>query len=292
MAASTSTDYDKALALERYLSSNYTYDLNVPPLPSGRDAVAMFLFEHKRGFCQQFATAMAVLGRAIGLPTRIVTGYLPGQYDPLAGAYEVRASDAHSWVEVYFVQHGWVPFDPTPTLGYDPRSQSGSFWLVANWGGPILEGLGLALQPAVGALAATLGGLTGMLASFLLLPLLLTTAVGVLAFGWRRWRASRKARPWWDTDTGARAQVLAAYNELEHTLIRAGVPFRSPWETPREHLDRAAQVFPVHAEAITNLGQAITSAAYDVRETDVPLQQPSGKRWHGSNLRASVLLKR
>ncbi len=108
------TDYDKAVRLEQFLLLNYRYDLGVEPYTPGRDAVDVFLFEHQAGYCSQFATAMAVMARHVGLPARVAVGYLPGEFDPMAGACKVRSGDAHAWVEVRMRINGWVPFDPTP----------------------------------------------------------------------------------------------------------------------------------------------------------------------------------
>ncbi|MEE9400091.1 MAG: transglutaminaseTgpA domain-containing protein, partial [Dehalococcoidales bacterium] len=88
------TDYDKAARLERFLLDNYPYDLNVGPLPPGRDAVDYFLFEQQAGYCSHFATAMAVMARQVGLPARVAAGYLPGYIDPMTGAHVVRVGDA------------------------------------------------------------------------------------------------------------------------------------------------------------------------------------------------------
>jgi hypothetical protein len=80
--------------------------------------LADFLFNVKTGHCEYFATAMAVLLRTHGIAARVVNGFLPGEYNDTAGAYTVRQSDAHSWVEVYFPQtQAWVTFDPTPSAG-------------------------------------------------------------------------------------------------------------------------------------------------------------------------------
>ncbi len=68
---------------------------------------------YKRGFCQYYATTMAVLLRDLGVPTRIVEGFLPGAVDPNTGIETIQQSDAYTWVEVYFPGHGWVMFDPT-----------------------------------------------------------------------------------------------------------------------------------------------------------------------------------
>src|SRR5439155_17938661 len=122
-------DYDKALAIEDYLRASFRYDLNIPPLRPGAETVDTLLFEDHAGFCQQFATAMAVLARLNGLPARVVTGYLPGEYSPVSGVYVVREKHAHSWVEIHFTGAGCVPFDPTPRadVATDP-SVRGTWW--------------------------------------------------------------------------------------------------------------------------------------------------------------------
>jgi len=105
--------YDKARALEEYLRTHFTYTLNLTGKP-GADPLAHFLFETHAGHCEYFASALAILLRTLGIPTREVNGFLPGEFNDLAGDYIVRASDAHSWVEVYFPGSGWITFDPTP----------------------------------------------------------------------------------------------------------------------------------------------------------------------------------
>jgi transglutaminase-like putative cysteine protease len=110
------TSYEKVRALESHLQTNYGYTLDMPPaLPD--DPIAYFLFESRSGHCEFFASSMAVMLRAVGIPARLVNGFLQGQYNEISGQYTVRASDAHTWVEVYFPEHGWVSFDPTPASG-------------------------------------------------------------------------------------------------------------------------------------------------------------------------------
>jgi protein-glutamine gamma-glutamyltransferase len=111
-ARGTST-IDKATLVEGYLKQNYRYTLNLDWAP-GPQPVSTFLFEAKAGHCEYFASAMAVLLRAAGIPTRMVNGFLMGEYNPIGGDYIVRQSDAHSWVEVYIPDRGWLEFDPTP----------------------------------------------------------------------------------------------------------------------------------------------------------------------------------
>jgi hypothetical protein len=113
MSAGAKNAYDQSLAIESYLRANFTYTLNLTGKP-GKDPLAHFLFETRAGHCEYFATAMAVMLRTLGIPSREVNGFLPGEYNDVGGDYIVRASDAHSWVEAYFPGSGWVTFDPTP----------------------------------------------------------------------------------------------------------------------------------------------------------------------------------
>jgi len=108
--------YDAAKAIEWQLQRDYGYSLEMKA--SGPDPLADFLFNIKSGHCEYFSTAMAVMLRTHGVAARVVNGFLPGEYNETAGAYTVRQSDAHSWVEVYFPEtRSWVTFDPTPSSG-------------------------------------------------------------------------------------------------------------------------------------------------------------------------------
>jgi hypothetical protein len=108
--------YDEAKAIESQLQTDYAYSLQMSA--SGPDPVADFLFNVKTGHCEYFSTAMAIMLRTRGIAARVVNGFLPGEYNEAAGAYTVRQSDAHSWVEVYFPEsRSWVTFDPTPAAG-------------------------------------------------------------------------------------------------------------------------------------------------------------------------------
>lgn len=153
-AGATST-YDKVLALEGWLATNTSYSLDIPPLPSGADAVDQFLFVDRRGFCEQIATSLTVMLRSLGVPSRVVAGYAPGQRNPFTGLFEVRASDAHLWTEVWFSGVGWQSFDPTavvPLFG-DATSTRAGTGLAAYLAGhlPQLPGwLEIAMMMAVG----------------------------------------------------------------------------------------------------------------------------------------------
>ncbi|MGD0183370.1 MAG: DUF3488 and transglutaminase-like domain-containing protein [Terriglobales bacterium] len=113
ITASADDNYDKAASLERYLRTHFGYTLQLPrSVP--RDPVANFLFERKQGHCEYFASAMAIMLRTLGIPSRVVNGFRTGEFNDLTSEYLVRGSNAHSWVEAYFPGYGWISFDPTP----------------------------------------------------------------------------------------------------------------------------------------------------------------------------------
>jgi protein-glutamine gamma-glutamyltransferase len=108
--------YDAAKAIEFDLRQNFAYSLEMKA--AGPDPLADFLFNVQQGHCEYFSTAMVVLLRTHGIAARVVNGFLSGEYNETSGAYTVRQSDAHSWVEVYFPStRSWVTFDPTPSIG-------------------------------------------------------------------------------------------------------------------------------------------------------------------------------
>jgi protein-glutamine gamma-glutamyltransferase len=115
-AASTS-NYMRALAIQSYLRQNFGYTLDLPG--DEVDPLAHFLFQRKQGHCEYFASSMAVMLRTIGIPSRIVNGFRGAEYNDLTQNYIIRGRDAHSWVEAYFPEYGWVTFDPTPSLPAD-----------------------------------------------------------------------------------------------------------------------------------------------------------------------------
>ena len=117
------TAYFKASAIERYLSTNFGYTLQQPSVPP-KDPIANFLFERKQGHCEYFASAMVLMLRTIGIPSRVVNGFRGGEYNDVTGSYIIRASNAHSWVEAYFRGYGWYTFDPTPSAATAPARVS------------------------------------------------------------------------------------------------------------------------------------------------------------------------
>ncbi len=130
------TAAERTRRLESYLMDNYTYTLDFV----GRSAatpIEDFLFRYRSGQCEYFASSMVLMLRSQGIPARLVTGFLGGEYNPFEGYYIVRDNNAHAWVEAYVAGEGWRIFDPTPPAGRpgEPRR-----------GGPAPGAAGLGLR--------------------------------------------------------------------------------------------------------------------------------------------------
>lgn len=114
ITAGAPTPFDKARALNQYFTdpaNGFRYDLETAP-PVTSDALVDFMLHGKRGFCEQFASSLAVLLRAEGIPSRVAVGFTPGRQE--GNSRVITTNDAHAWVEAYFPGHGWITFDPTP----------------------------------------------------------------------------------------------------------------------------------------------------------------------------------
>jgi len=116
-AAGPGTDaLERAEALEQHLRTHYVYDLQSALASQGVTPLDTFLFVTRRGHCEYFASAMAVMLRTQGIPARVATGFSAQTYNPITGYYEVRAMDGHAWVEAHIAPYGWVLFEPTPAF--------------------------------------------------------------------------------------------------------------------------------------------------------------------------------
>lgn len=120
VTSTSKTSYDKVQAVKEYLSTYfYTLTISTPPLDA--DGVDYFLFTQKSGYCTYFASAMTVMLRSIGIPARMVVGFVPGLKDAMTNSYYIRDKDYHAWTEVYYPGFGWIQVDPTPG-GSDTQS--------------------------------------------------------------------------------------------------------------------------------------------------------------------------
>jgi len=110
----------KARTLENYLQNNYAYSLTNLSM-GNTDPLARFLFDVRAGDCEYFSSALTIMLRNIGIPARVVNGYIGGEWNPYGEYFVIRQSNAHSWVEVYLRNRGWVTFDPTPPYLRSPQ---------------------------------------------------------------------------------------------------------------------------------------------------------------------------
>jgi transglutaminase-like putative cysteine protease len=115
--------YDAATQIEAHLRT-FTYSTTNPNPPGDQDAVSYFL-QTKKGFCTYFASAMALMGRALHMPTRVVSGFTSGQFDDKSRTFVVKGTAAHTWTQIYFGQYGWINFEPTQTFAQFFRPTSG-----------------------------------------------------------------------------------------------------------------------------------------------------------------------
>ena len=113
IAGDTTNILDKVIAVTQYLRKNYAYEDSVD-IPRDANPIEWFLFEGKSGFCNYFASTEVLLLRALGIPSRLVVGYAQGESTNNGQTFNIEIRDSHAWVEVYFPDHGWVLFEPTP----------------------------------------------------------------------------------------------------------------------------------------------------------------------------------
>ena len=106
--------YAKARALEAWLRTQYAYSSTFPETPEKGNRLTSFLFDVKAGNCEYFATALTIMLRQIGIPARMTSGFLAGEYNSISNSWTVRRRHAHVWTEAWFPPYGWVEFDPTP----------------------------------------------------------------------------------------------------------------------------------------------------------------------------------
>jgi transglutaminase-like putative cysteine protease len=198
---------ERARAIERYLRA-LPYSYEVAPLAPDGDAVDQFLFTMRTGYCTYYASAMAMMARVAGIPSRVAVGYATGSYDADGGLFVVREGDAHAWTELYIDGQGWTRWEPTPIR-------------------PLLSADVQLAQPSTPAAAATSPTASARTIN-LWLWLGLAVPFVIATGGWAAWRA----RPM----TPARV-----HHELYRYGRRAGVP-PVPHVSVQMYTDRLAHV--------------------------------------------------
>ncbi|MCW5790066.1 MAG: DUF3488 domain-containing protein [Polyangiaceae bacterium] len=285
---------EQARLIERQLRTEYSYDL-ASPSGAAEDPLDDFLFESKRGHCEYYSTAMAVLLRTLSVPTRNVTGFIGGSYNRFGRFYAVRQGDAHSWVEVYLEGRGWVRFDPTPPGNATPRGDLGGLLTFVRdlmeassqrWNRHVV---GYDLQQQLGILSSISRAysearsrsklLSSPIAAPRRLALLLAGALlvgGALVYLRRHRARPRRARD----DAGARLAMRRAatlYEQLETALTRRGVP-RPLSVPPLRHAEQLAALGHPDADEIIALTQLYLEVRFGGRPLDAPLAQSFHQR--------------
>ena len=292
ITAGRNTAYGKAVAIQAWFTTpgRFTYSLKVPATQSPA-ALIQFLTKSKTGYCQQFAFAMAVLARLVGIPSRVVVGYTQGSFIGNDN-WQVKTSDAHAWPELFFPGAGWLRFEPTPpdaggqagqataipppystplsdqpnvnsssgsTANNQPQSQS-------NPESKSQSGLNKLKKTAPGGAGGAGAGRHhgtppfGPIVIALLVVLLIAPATTrVVGRRWRWWRAQ---------DDVTRAHV--AWHELRNDLTDYRIPYRAS-ETPRALTGRIATSLGLAGagrEALERIARAEERASYAIRPAD------------------------
>jgi len=269
--------YEQAAALQRYFrtTGGFTYTTTAPN-DGGSDAVATFLAE-KTGFCVQFASAMAVMARALDIPARVAIGFLPGE-EVADGSWRISAQDAHAWPELYFQGTGWVRFEPTPATrtgqspSYSVPAVTPTTPLTATSSAAPLPQASTAAPSTASAATSSAAGSAGADADrtgaqrFLALPWgwILGGLLVLLALLLPVTSSALLTRRRWSRAAGAGAAAEAAWAELEDRTRDLGARW-APSATPRQSaaaLQALVDLPPDAVEELTRLRRAVESARF------------------------------
>ncbi len=271
VTASASTDIDRLLALQTWFRTQFRYSLNTPVEEgfdgSGAEAVGAFL-EVREGYCVHFAAAFTLMARSLGIPARIVVGFLPGtftgEYRGTEAIYRVTSDQLHAWPEVHFEEWGWIPFEPTASLGTAMRPPATSESEGGETGDPTDPNVTLPdrLDPSDDPSApgeTPGGGRTPAPPAINPVPFLIAVPIVLLALAapgivraMRRRGRMRRA---------ANGDAVAAWIELEDTLIDLRIPIPDA-ESIRALGARLVASYGAPASALRVLIDAVEAASY------------------------------
>ena len=253
LTAPFASPFDKTIAVRDYLRQNITYNDQIAAPPDAAEPVHYTLFESKEGYCNYYASAMAVMLRSQGIPARVISGYAQGDYDEESRSYRVRANNAHTWVEVYFPGFGWIQFEPTvsiPTVDFPETAEGGDAF--ASPGLDIPEPLELEEDPRAlieDELQTTLDGdLAGQEGTFWAdFPIWQTVLATVILLG-----AAGVLFAAYSVNQRVEGDIDRSYQRLGFWATLLGI-FYGPSETPYERAEKMTAVVPKGRLPIRNL---------------------------------------
>lgn len=268
-----STDYDKLIALQTWFRTGFQYSLKTPVADgfdgTNVDAVAKFLAV-REGYCVHFAGAFALMARSLGMPARIVVGYLPGtatdrRSDDGRVVYQVGTDQLHSWPEVYFSGIGWVPFEPTATRGVPTAFVTASSGTSGSGATPTAGATPLPTSTTTARGPKNIddpnAGTAGPAVSRRVDPapvlwtLIAVVVVLLIPAAMRRAQSARR------TGRAARGDAPAAWDELRATLQDLRLPAPAS-ESPRVRGARLVREHGVDPAAMNALVRAVERASY------------------------------
>lgn len=296
ITAGAKTNYDKARLIEQWLKNTLGYTLEMKS-PGTQEPIDFFLFSRRKGHCEYFSSAMAIMARAVGVPTRNVNGFLGGEWNEYDSYIAVRAGDAHSWVEVYFHDIGWVTFDPTPSAEVDRLGRGGDGirarfrrfvdtlrfkwfkWVIEydlyrqlslfkdlrnmfSGGTKKVKSKLAGAKDWMKARKVVLGAIAGGVFTILVLIVL-----------WRRKRRDESGTVGGRRRRGPRRRVAALYNGVLTRLAKRGYK-RNPATTPREHATRLEALDAPGARELQKLTELYYASEYSgTADTDADYER-------------------
>ncbi len=249
------TMYDKAVALESYFHSHYTYNANMS-VPRGQEPVSWFLFRNNShtGFCNYFSTAMTIMARELGIPARVVEGYTNGKYDVKQNQWVIRGTDAHSWVQIYFAGYGWVNFEPSASFSSFTRPVVSSNTVASTGGSTSPQASGnrnrqARLPEETGSVGPSLNSNSSQqqaqlrqTISLTFVSLVLLCLFGLVCFS-----------IWWRRLYRGYSLSSQVYGRVVKLANWAGIPLK-PSQTPYEYMQTLAEATPGEALTLERLG--------------------------------------
>ena len=276
VTAGAFTDVDRMRRIITYIDRNYEYDVAAVDQMALTSDPTTFIESQGSGTGMDIATATVLLARGAGIPARLVTGYLPGQFDPLSGTYMVRASDRHTWAEVFFSNTGWVPFDSAPRPSTAGFGEGGTFFdsppVGAIFSADLSEDIYDSVRSAPQRIGDLLNGEAAQTAAMVLGPVL--AVVSLLLAGLAVWRFApllRHGRPrmaYSGLPGDGRQDMLRVYFRAEKLLRKKGFPPRQPSQTIGDYSGSIMSGGPAEGEHLAWLQTSARKAAYDPNPFD------------------------